>query len=152
MDADGFAPDGQLAAVAGVNAHDNLHQGGLARAVAADEGQHLAGQDIQADPLQHGVQAKGLINVPDRQQRYSSLRGFVASHGSSSISIHVKKYKCCNRCIFVFVTIIKPFSPFVNRGNGFCGLRRRLISTENPKTCFFFTGFYFFCTKRTGKL
>ena len=75
-----LAPDGQLAAVVGVNTHHDLHQRGFSRAVAADQSQHLARHHVQADALEDRVESEGLINVPDREQRPRAARGFFHCH------------------------------------------------------------------------
>ena len=64
----GRAVDGQLALIVAVDPHDDLHQGGFARAVAADKRQHLTGHHVQINALENGVQSKRFINAAHSQQ------------------------------------------------------------------------------------
>ena len=78
-------PDAEAAAVMGVDAHDNFHQCGFPGAVAADQGQDLAGHQIQIDALENLVHAEGLVNSADREQRRSVPGPFRRCHINSPI-------------------------------------------------------------------
>ena len=88
-----LAVHGKPAAVMAVDAHDDLHQRRLACAVAADQGQHLAGHHVQVDALEHGVQAEGLIDTPHRKQGNTAPRVLVGFHLNSPIPL-VAMHKC----------------------------------------------------------
>ena len=67
-DVDLLVVDVDLAAVGAVDAHDDLHERGLAGAVAADEGENLAGAQVKADALEHVVGPERLVDVADREK------------------------------------------------------------------------------------
>ena len=58
-----------VAGVEGVDAGDALDQGGLAGAVVADEGGHLAGVDVEVDVVQDLHGAEALVDASEAQER-----------------------------------------------------------------------------------
>ncbi|MPN46103.1 hypothetical protein SDC9_193683 [bioreactor metagenome] len=63
-----FTGDKKLAAVRLVDPHNNFHQCAFARAVAANQSDHVAGAHVQVNALKHRVQAEGLGDPAYRQQ------------------------------------------------------------------------------------
>ena len=68
-DADRLAVEEDGALVRLVDAPEDLHQGGLARAVLPAEGHHLAPADLQIDPIQGHHAGESLGDSPHGQQR-----------------------------------------------------------------------------------
>ena len=69
-----------FAGVTGVNPHDDLHQRGFARAVAADERDHLAGAHAQIDPFEDDVLPERLLDSADLKARHGRLPAHICCH------------------------------------------------------------------------
>lgn len=74
--------DGAL--VGNVLAREDLHQGGLSRAVLPDERVHLARGEVEGDPVQHPYTEKALGHAVHRQHRLCRLHRS-ASPASSAV-------------------------------------------------------------------
>jgi hypothetical protein len=74
---DPAAFEGDLAAVLLVDAGQDLHQGGLAGPVLADDAVDDAANNLQRDPVQGFDAREGLAHLPDAEQR---LRGTRSDH------------------------------------------------------------------------
>nr|WP_218188241.1 hypothetical protein [Desulfosarcina cetonica] len=70
---DPSSPDAHLAAVRGVDAGDDLDQGGFARAVVSQKGQHFTGEkaEVHADEGVH--RTEGFADVAKFQYRLHGL-------------------------------------------------------------------------------
>ena len=59
-------------AVAGVDAHDGVEEGGLAGAVGADDGDDLAGGDVEGGVVEGGDAAVGDVEMVHGEESHSS--------------------------------------------------------------------------------
>ena len=72
-DVDLVAIDDDLAGIRRVDAHDDLHERGLAGAVATNQGQNLSVVDLKADALEDRVRTERLIDVVNAQELVAPL-------------------------------------------------------------------------------
>ena len=86
-----FPFDINVALVLLIDAHDNFHQRAFARAVSADEGQHLARAHRKVDALQNGVQAERFADALYREQRRAAGLCTLLRHLSFSLPKKVDK-------------------------------------------------------------
>lgn len=128
---DGLSVHENFALVKIIDAHDDLHQGALAGAVAADEGDDFAFLDIHIDALEHHVGAEGLGDPPDRHQDAGS---FVHSF-THSRDLHTE-LQMFLPCRFCSIAMILCFSSFVNVSTkkNFAAIRRgRRVCPFSPR-------------------
>ena len=97
---DRLTVDQDVALVACVNAHDDLHQRRFAGAVAADQRDNLACIHAQVDPLEHGVLPKRFANPPDLKARG---RRILCGHIIYSCVLRLQRFArctifCCLHC------------------------------------------------------
>ena len=70
----GGAVEHDAAAVRRIEAGDDVDAGGLAGPVGADEAEHLAGGELQADAVERAEAAEAFHNVFDAEQRAQGTR------------------------------------------------------------------------------